>query len=169
MIGHVTLQAEPAEPPVGEVQVDLVAQPPLRSDAEAVAHDQHSDHQLGIDRGPARLAVEGPQLHAQAGQVYEPIDRSQQVIGRHVPFKTEAVEQRLLWRLPLTHHQPASPHQGMLNQDLTRSSRPSFSTPSAETGNSALGRVERQSGRGPRHELNKDTIATPDLDLLRKL
>src|SRR4051794_33341796 len=54
MVGHVALQAEAAEPPVGQVQMDLLTQPPLRPDAEAVADDQHADQQLGIDRRPAR-------------------------------------------------------------------------------------------------------------------
>src|SRR5271163_3971767 len=44
------------------VEVDLVAQPPLRANAKAVAHDQHADHQLGIDRGPSHIAVIAPQM-----------------------------------------------------------------------------------------------------------
>ena len=40
---HRTLKAEPAEPPVGEVQMHLLAEPPLRTDAEAIAHQQHAD------------------------------------------------------------------------------------------------------------------------------
>jgi len=51
MVRNVALQAEPAEPPIGEVQVNLLAQPALRADAEAVAHDQHPDHQLRVDQG----------------------------------------------------------------------------------------------------------------------
>jgi hypothetical protein len=36
MVGHRAIEPEPTEPPVGEVEVDLFAQPPLRADAEAV-------------------------------------------------------------------------------------------------------------------------------------
>src|SRR5213596_3657556 len=38
MVRHVAVEAEPAEPAVSEVEVNLLAQPPLRADAEAVAH-----------------------------------------------------------------------------------------------------------------------------------
>ena len=66
MVGHVAIEAEPAEPAIGQVQMNLLAQPPLGADAEAVADDQHPDHQLGINRGPADLAVEGAQVLADA-------------------------------------------------------------------------------------------------------
>ena len=35
---------------VRPVEVNLLAQAPLGADAEAIAHDQHPDHQLGVDR-----------------------------------------------------------------------------------------------------------------------
>src|SRR6202007_814080 len=38
------------KPPIGQIEVDLIAQAPLRSNAEAVADQEHPDHQLGIDR-----------------------------------------------------------------------------------------------------------------------
>jgi hypothetical protein len=34
VIRHRTVQTEPAEPPVGQIEVDLIAQAPLRSDFE---------------------------------------------------------------------------------------------------------------------------------------
>lgn len=73
----------------------LLAQPTLRTDAHAVADDQHPDHQFGIDGGPARLAVEGPQMRADAGQVNEEVDRTQKVRVRNVILEAEAVEQRI--------------------------------------------------------------------------
>jgi hypothetical protein len=48
---HVPLKTQAAEPAVSQVEVHLLAQAALRSNAEAVAHDQHPQHQLGIDRG----------------------------------------------------------------------------------------------------------------------
>src|SRR5215203_5365137 len=99
-----------------------------------IADQQHADDQFGIDRGPPRLAVEGPQLLAQTRQVYEPIHRAKQVIRWHVPLKAEAIEQRLLPHHPVAHHQPVSPPRRMLNQDFTTSSRPTFSTASAQRG-----------------------------------
>ena len=74
MIRHPAVETEPAEPAVGEVEVDLVAKPTLGADAEAVADDQHADHQLGIDGRAARRGVERSQLPAQAGQVDEAVD-----------------------------------------------------------------------------------------------
>ena len=43
-------------------------------------------------------------MRAHAGQVDEPVDRAQQVIGRHVPLEAELVEQRFLHHRPLAHH-----------------------------------------------------------------
>jgi hypothetical protein len=76
--------------------VDLVAQPPLRTDAHDVTHDQHPQHQFGIDRGPTHVAVKGLQPLAYAAKVNEPVNRPQHMIGRNMPFETEAVEQRRL-------------------------------------------------------------------------
>jgi hypothetical protein len=49
VIRHIALEAEAAEPPIGQVQMDLLAKPALRADAMTVADDQHTDQQLGID------------------------------------------------------------------------------------------------------------------------
>src|SRR3546814_13313863 len=86
----------------------LFAQPPLRADAKAVADDQHPYHQLGIDRRPTRLAVERPQLLANAAEVDETIDRAQQVISRATVLEPEDVESTLLHQRP-PHHYPPSP------------------------------------------------------------
>jgi hypothetical protein len=41
VIRHLTIEAEPAEPAVGEVQVHLLAQPPLGANAVTMANQQH--------------------------------------------------------------------------------------------------------------------------------
>lgn len=69
MVRHVTLRAMPAEPPVDQVQVNLLAQPSFRADAEAVAHDLHPDQQFRIDRGAADLAVVRRQMPADIRQI----------------------------------------------------------------------------------------------------
>ena len=69
VVGDLVLQTQPAEPAVGQVQLHLLAQPPLRADRIAVADQQHPDHQLGIDRRTARVAVVGRHLAAQPAQV----------------------------------------------------------------------------------------------------
>src|ERR1700722_15066207 len=86
--------------------MDLLAQPPLRANAEAVADDQHPDHQLGINRGTPDLAIEGAQMRSNLGQVDEPVDLAQQMTIGDVPLETEAVEQRLLHHATLAHHRP---------------------------------------------------------------
>jgi hypothetical protein len=44
MIRHRSIQTEPAEPTVGQIEVNLIAQAPFRSNAEAVADQEHPDH-----------------------------------------------------------------------------------------------------------------------------
>lgn len=107
MVGYIPLQAELAKPAIGQVQMDLVAKPTLGADAEAVADDQHSDHQLGIDRRSAGVAVERAQMRPNAGQIDKAIDGAQQMIRRDVPFQAELVEQCLLRNRPLAHHRAA--------------------------------------------------------------
>jgi hypothetical protein len=107
MVRHIAVQPQAAEPAVGQIEVDLPAQPPLRANAEAIADDQHPDHQLGIDRGPSNVAIVGPEVRPQAGQIDEAVDLAQQVIVRDMLLEAEAVERRLLHHPPLTHHRPS--------------------------------------------------------------
>jgi hypothetical protein len=104
VLRHGVLQSQAAEPAVRQVQVHFVAQPALRTDAEAVADDEHAHHQLGIDGGSAGVAVEGGKVATQLTQVEEPVDATQQVIGRHVRIEVEGVEQLVLRTRLLTHH-----------------------------------------------------------------
>jgi hypothetical protein len=57
VVRHLAVKAEPTEPTVSEVQVNLRAQPPFRANAVAVANQQHPDKQFGINRRPASRAV----------------------------------------------------------------------------------------------------------------
>ena len=59
MIGNLVVEIEATEPAIGEVEVDFFAQFPLRTDTIAVSNNEHSDHELGIDRRSTDLAVEG--------------------------------------------------------------------------------------------------------------
>lgn len=92
MVRHRAVQAEPAKPAVRQVEVHLVAQPPLRPDAHAIADDQHPDHQLRVDRRPAGIAVIGAQLRLDVAEIYEPVDRPQEMVRRHMSFQAEPVE-----------------------------------------------------------------------------
>ena len=46
MVGHLIIEIEPAEPAIGQMQIDLLAQPPLEADAIAIANNQHPDHEF---------------------------------------------------------------------------------------------------------------------------
>ena len=60
MIGDIAVEPQSTEPAIGQIEVDLLAQPTRRTNAEAVADDQHLHHQLGIDRGPPDVAIVRP-------------------------------------------------------------------------------------------------------------
>ena len=92
----------------------LFAQPPLRSNAEAVAHDQHPDHQFRINRRAADLTVERPQMRSQARQIDEAINRAQKMVGRDVALDAELVEQRLL---ASPSARPSSPNPPLVQED----------------------------------------------------
>ena len=68
MVRDLVIKVEPAELAVGQIQVHFFAQPSLRADAVAVTHDQHTEHQFGIDRRSSDLAIETRQLLAQISQ-----------------------------------------------------------------------------------------------------
>ena len=105
------------------------------TNAIAVKDQEHPDHQLGIDRGPADVAVKCLQLLVQIGQngCRENIDPSQQVVRRD-----HLVEAKLVKQLPLISVLP--PHHRLLScRFLSRnhcslgSSTP-FSTASTQAG-----------------------------------
>src|SRR4051812_49363695 len=91
------------------MQFDFLAQSPLKADAIAVAHDQHPDHKLWINRRPADLAVEGCQLLTKSSQQprHHRIDPAQQMTSRNALFEVEQVEKlALIARLPTHHGKP---------------------------------------------------------------
>ena len=116
VIGHLATKTEAAKPPVSQIEVNLLAEAPLRPDAEAIADNQHSDHQLGINRGPSDAAVETSQLPPQLAKFDKSVYRPQKMIGRNVPFKRELIEQRSLFDLPMSHQGLQSCLPQRLNQ-----------------------------------------------------
>ena len=76
--------------------------------ANAEADDQHTHHQLGIDRRTTRLAIIRLQMPPDLRKVYKTVDLAKQVIVRDVPLEAEAVKQRLLHHPPLAHHRENS-------------------------------------------------------------
>src|SRR5215207_4218600 len=100
MIGNAAVEPEPAEPTVGEVQVDLLAEPSFGADTEAVADDQHPNHQFRIDRRSPDCAVEGGELPPNLRQLHERADRPQEMIRGNMTLERELVDQRALVDLP---------------------------------------------------------------------
>jgi hypothetical protein len=62
MVRYLAVEAEPKEPAVSEVQVNLLTQPPFGTNAVAVANQQHPDQQFGINRRPASRTVKWRQV-----------------------------------------------------------------------------------------------------------
>ena len=73
MIRHRILQTKTAKPTIGQVQMHLFTESALRADAEAVADDQHADHQFRVDQGPTVWVILGKML-AQLAQIKKSID-----------------------------------------------------------------------------------------------
>jgi hypothetical protein len=111
MIGNVAVDPQPTKPAIGQIEMDLLAQPTLGTNAEAIADNQHPHHQLGIDRRATRLAVVRLQMRSDLRKVDKPVDRAKQVIVRNMPLEAEAVEQRLLHHPPFAHRRPNLLHQ----------------------------------------------------------
>src|SRR6478609_5555328 len=93
VIRHLAVQTEPTEPAIREIEMDFLTEPPFGTDAHAVADDQHPQHQVGIDRGPADSAVERPQLCTDALQINKPVDAAKQMIPWHIIIEAEIIEQ----------------------------------------------------------------------------
>jgi transposase len=55
------------------MQLDFLAQLPLKADAIAVAYDQHADHELGVDRRAAKVRE----------WFFKKIKRCRRVVGRY--------------------------------------------------------------------------------------
>ena len=106
---NLVVEVELAEPPVGQMQLDFLAQLALRADAVAVADDEHPDHQLGIDRRAADVAVMGLELLVQVGERHrhEHVHPPQQVVLGDAIFEPELVEQPALIAPLPPHHRPA--------------------------------------------------------------
>jgi hypothetical protein len=115
MVRDCTIQPNPAKPAICQIEVDLFTEPTLRTDPEAVADQQHPDHQLGIYGWPADAAVEARELASELTELDKPVYRAKQVIRGNVPFKRELIEQRSLIDLPMSHHDLQSCRLDRLN------------------------------------------------------
>lgn len=98
------LQAKATEPSIGQVQVDLFAEPTLGANAETVAYDKHAHHQFGIDRWPAGMAIERRKVTVQIAEIEDPIDTPKQMTLRNMIVKVERVKELVLHATLMTHH-----------------------------------------------------------------
>jgi hypothetical protein len=82
MVGDAASQAKPAEPPIGQIEIDFLAKTPFRANAETITDDQHADHEVQIDGWATHVAVKGSQKGPQFAQINKPINFAQQMIAR---------------------------------------------------------------------------------------
>src|SRR6202521_5066524 len=109
VIGDPVLNAELAEPPVGQVDLDFSAQPALRAERKHIANDQHPDHQHRINRGPTRVRVIRCQLLVHPTQIEQTVDLPHQMIGRNHLVEIKRIEKLSLSIFPPPHHAPLPP------------------------------------------------------------
>src|ERR1700745_153215 len=117
-MGTLVLEPQSAEPAIRQVQVHLLAQPPFRADAKAVADQQHPHHEFGVHRGPSSVAVEGCKVLAQIRQVEIPIDAAEQMVRRYVLIKVEGIKQSVLVAAVFSHHAAALPAPLLITKNL---------------------------------------------------
>jgi hypothetical protein len=109
MIRHLVFKTLPAEPPVGQVEVDLFAQPAFRADSKAVTDDQHPDYQFRINGRTSGMAVEIRQILPEIAQIQLTIDAAQKMIFGDVVFEVEGIKQVFLAILLMSHHGENAP------------------------------------------------------------
>src|SRR5262245_47410492 len=63
MVGDLVLDAQAAEPPVRQVDLNLTTEQPLRANAKNVADDEHPDHQQRGQSTGGRAASSKTQAH----------------------------------------------------------------------------------------------------------
>ena len=83
MIGRVAFQAEPAKPPIGKVEIDLLAQPPFRANAKAIADERACGSSVPDRSRAALLTIERRQFLTQTTEIEKPVDLPQQVLARN--------------------------------------------------------------------------------------
>ncbi len=104
MVRDFVLQTQAAEPAVGQVQLHLVAQTPLRADRIAVADQKHANHQLGANRRTTKVTIVRLHLATQPTQIKNRVDPPQQMIARNHVFQVELVEKTVLPAHQFAHH-----------------------------------------------------------------
>ena len=97
-VRHAALKPKAAKPAIDQIEMNLINQPPLRSDALEIA-----DHQLRIDQWPASVAVKCLELMADRAEVQQPVNPAQKMTGGDVILDTEPANPCILNLLPAHH------------------------------------------------------------------
>jgi hypothetical protein len=87
----------------------FLAQPSLRSNPEAVADQQHPDHQLWVHRRSTGVAVVRFEVLVQICQIEISINTAKQMVRGHMVIEIEGVKQSVLFAAALSHHAGALP------------------------------------------------------------
>jgi hypothetical protein len=135
VVRHLVLDAQAAEPAVGEVHLDLATQRPLRADRKHVADNEHPEHEHRIDRGPADRGIVRCKLAMHPRQIQDRIDPAHEMIGRNNVIELERIEKLALIALQPPHHR--KPRCSMWSRDGTTircQQQPTFATKSARSG-----------------------------------
>ena len=154
MVGYPILDAELAKPPIGQLDLYLGAQPPLRADRKHVAHKKHPDHQHRIDRRPTRMRVIGRKFLVHPIQIEDAVDLPDQMIRRHYLVEIKPVEELTLSALSTPHHRPL-PRIAVLIHGITvqPQSQPEFCNTIHPIAIATIRRAFRHVAEGPLPEV----------------
>src|SRR5690348_8127328 len=106
MVRYPIFDAELAKPPIGQIDLHLRAQLPLRADGKHVTYNQHPDHQHRIDRRSTRVRIVRRKLLVHPIKIKNAADLPDQMIRRHYLVEIERVEELALSALSSPHHRP---------------------------------------------------------------
>ena len=98
------VQIQPTKPPIGEVEMYLLTQPPFRANSMSVSDDQHPEHQFWIDGRTANPTIVRLKPPAHLSNIDEAINAPQQMICGNMILNVKLVKEADLQSLPLTHH-----------------------------------------------------------------
>ena len=74
------------------VGMNLFTKATFRTNAQAVADDQHPDHQLWINGWASRRTVKITQILANAGEFNKPVNGTKKMFVGNMLFEAETVE-----------------------------------------------------------------------------
>src|SRR4030095_13939289 len=104
MIRDSVLNAELAEPAIGQVHLYFATDQSLRTDRKDISHNQHPDHQLRIDRRTTHRRIMRCKFAPKPGQIESSIDLPHQMIFGNRVAEMKLVEQLTLVTLQTAHH-----------------------------------------------------------------